>query len=1020
MPENVDPKKTKEANKEAKELTSTFKDYRDILKEINVELGKKTNNIKDASSAYSGLESIANKLKNDEEELTRLSKKEIDSLREKAKLNLQAIKDAADLVKEGGKLTEEEKALLQAKKEGFKIEKEFLEKIEKRLQQEEKINKALGIGGNVLKGSKEAMDKLGLSGLSTLMNFDKANEKMDAMAKKLTDNGNKTAGFGDKIKIVGAGLGELGKGLAKSLVDPTVLAAGLLHGFLEINKAQVEYQRETGTQIDLQDTLNGHLLTSTDYIKAATQLTKDLGVQADLVFKPEDIAEVAEMTDHIGLGAKEAANLAAMSKINGMSVGEQNKLLIDSVNQYKQSNKLATNNKQILNDVANSSKTLQVSLGKNPESLAKAAAAARSLGMSLGEMEGIADSLLDFESSISNELEAELLTGKQLNLEKAREAALNNDLAGMSAEIGKNQEVIQAFTTGNRIQQEAIAKSLGMSKDQVAGMVMQQRMNAGLTEDQMNAQEKATYESMKQAEVTEKFKKSIEKVQQALVPIVGFVADLVSHWYVLYPLLGIIALSYIPKISSGIKGMTDNLKGVGSSLKSLVKGDVKGATGGLLGGDKASEAAGDAANKTKNVKGEQGKEVKGFLKGLGDGLASIGKQMADVLKGALTISIAGVLFGAGMFVVAKILQDVNPKALILFAGALGVFALEAAIIGKFSSQIMQGALAIALLGAALIPAAFAFSLLKGIDTKAIIAMSIAIPLLALAAAGLGFLLPFIAAGALAIAALGAGLLAFSLGAVVAAKITPDISNLLMTIKQLVDPKLLTGIAIAGPSLIVLGSALGIFGVGLVTLSAGLVAFSLGATIAAKLAPDLEPLFNQIEKLGNPSLAKGLVETGGALVSLAGGLTLFGISLAAAGIGSLIGSITGGGSIVGQLERLANIASPLSSAANSIAQLAVGLKQVAEALEEINVEKLEALEDFVTTEAIASSAKSIVGAVTAPIKAIGDMLGGGGGGEDNTMAEIKEILLQIRDKQGTVTLDGTKVGTALGMSSYKTQ
>ncbi len=41
------------------------------------------------------------------------------------------------------------------------------------------------------------------------------------------------------------------------------------------------------------------------------------------------------------------------------------------------------------------------------------------------------------------ELEAELLTGKDLNLEKAREAALNNDIATLSKEIGKNSVQIQ-------------------------------------------------------------------------------------------------------------------------------------------------------------------------------------------------------------------------------------------------------------------------------------------------------------------------------------------------------------------------------------------------------------------------------------------------------------------------------------------------------------------------------------------------------------------------------------------------
>ena len=43
--------------------------------------------------------------------------------------------------------------------------------------------------------------------------------------------------------------------------------------------------------------------------------------------------------------------------------------------------------------------------------------------------------------------------------------------------------------------------------------------------------------------------------------------------------------------------------------------------------------------------------------------------------------------------------------------------------------------------------------------------------------------------------------------------------------------------------------------------------------------------------------------------------------------------------------------------------------------------------------------------------------------DKLMAEFKEmraILTQIANKEGAVYLDGTKVGTAMAMSTYKTQ
>ena len=86
----------------------------------------------------------------------------------------------------------------------------------------------------------------------------------------------------------------------------------------------------------------------------------------------------------------------------------------------------------------------------------------------MSQLEKTADSLLDFESSIANEMEAELLTGMDLNLEDARRYALNNDMAGLAGEIAKQGITSAKFGEMNRIQQESIAKSLGMSADELA------------------------------------------------------------------------------------------------------------------------------------------------------------------------------------------------------------------------------------------------------------------------------------------------------------------------------------------------------------------------------------------------------------------------------------------------------------------------------------------------------------------------------------------------------------------------
>ena len=1087
-----DPKKLKESKQETEEITSSFRDYRDILKEINVEIGKKNNSLKEAQKSYTKLESIASQLVNDEEDLASLSQDQINKLREQSSIQLQNVKDAADrLLKEkgilatdefilkkkieqlvaSGDLKEEEEALLTAKKEGFKIEKEFLEKVEKRLKQEENINKALGLGGAALKGANEAMAKFGLGQVASLMNFDKANEAMKKQAKLVTDNGNKAAGFAGKFKVLSAGLSEVGKGLAKNLTDPLVIIGGMINGFLKLNKAQTEYGRLTGSNINSLDTLNGKLITGVDYIQAATDLTKQFGFAADAVFTKEDIEEVAEMTTQIGLAAEEAGALAALSKINGKEIKDQNDSLIKEVNQFQKVNGVALNKKQILQDVAKSSLAFQVSMGGNEKKIAAAAMEARKLGLTLADIEKTADSLLNFEQSIANELEAELLTGKELNLDRARGLALNNDMEGVAKEIGKNQAIISTFAHGNRIQQDAIAKSLGMSRDEVAKMIVADKMRRNVNREALNDQEKALYDDMKRVEVQKQFEIVISKIQQALFPVVEGFAKLLDHSYVLIPLLTAIGAIIAVKIAKSISNTVKDMKGLGKGFASMFKSSKDAIP--------KTDSIGKAAQSTKGVKGSQGKETKSFLQGLGDGLASMGKKFGDVVKGAVALGIASIILGGSFALAMMMLKDVDPVQMIAFSASLGILGATVALMGKYASGIIQGALAMGILAVALIPAAFAFSLLKGVDISSIVAFSIALPLLALAAAGLGFLFPFIALGAGALAILGLALMpaaiafnmlkgidfkvvesfstmllglatdvaemggmfisitlgavslgilglalmAFAVGAAVAARIAPDISLLKDSIKALADPEMLTGIKETGPALIALGVGAAAFGIGLIGLGYGLALFTVGAAMASMVADKLEPLFDQLIKLADPVLAAGLMLTASALIPLSIGLTAVGAAIAAGGMGSLIGSVLGigsGGGIISQLERLARIGNPLKLAAVSINELAVGLKQVANALRDLDVEKIEALEDFVITESLASAGKNIVAAFTAPLQAIGNLLGGGGESDEDVMREIRDLLREIKNKEGVVTLDGNKVGTALGMGRYKTQ
>ena len=134
---------------------------------------------------------------------------------------------------------------------------------------------------------------------------------------------------------------------------------------------------------------------------------------------------------------------------------------------------------------------LGLRFSKFPEQIAKSIIQVKALGFSLGQLDTQASSFLDFESSISKEFEAQLLTGKQINLTKAREAFLNNDLAAAASEITKQVGSSQDFLKLNRIQAESLASAFGMSRDQMGEMLKQQEMLSKLgAKDLKDAQAK--------------------------------------------------------------------------------------------------------------------------------------------------------------------------------------------------------------------------------------------------------------------------------------------------------------------------------------------------------------------------------------------------------------------------------------------------------------------------------------------------------------------------------------------------
>lgn len=95
------------------------------------------------------------------------------------------------------------------------------------------------------------------------------------------------------------------------------------------------------------------------------------------------------------------------------------------------------------------------------------------MGVSLSTTAKVAEGLLDFENSITKEVEASVLIGRQLNFQKARELALSGDIAGATKDIVKQLGSEVEFNKLNLIQRKALADSIGVSVSELSKMVGQ-------------------------------------------------------------------------------------------------------------------------------------------------------------------------------------------------------------------------------------------------------------------------------------------------------------------------------------------------------------------------------------------------------------------------------------------------------------------------------------------------------------------------------------------------------------------
>jgi len=491
----------KDINEEVRKANRSFNDMAEQLKNITGELSKQYSNQNQMVKGLKGMTAQANKLANEESNISSFNKKQLLSMQEKIKAEKERASEAAkglisDLklgkgLKKNGDLTKtaQEKinklredgrskdadaavAALGLLRDEDNIIKDLNDKLEERIQLEDDFAKKIGFAGQAAAGLDKALQKAGIPSLGIADAIDKAK-------KKFIETEGKSNVFKDTLKGV---LGNLKE--AASFANLMQIGFGLLvKSVLEVDKASGEFAKNNGisyqNSLAIRGEMNEIARSSNDVVVSSkalmeTQgtLNKFFGQSTKFTGKlAEDMTSIAKRT---GLSEEAQGTFALEAMKSGKGVKDILKNQTLTVMEMNKQEGLQMSVKQVQEAISKTSNAVFMTFKGSTEELTKQVMSVKALGANMQQVEGIASSLLDFEGSIQAELEAELLLGKQINLEKAREAALRGDMGKVAEEVMGNEAIMNAFATDNVIQQEAAAKALGMNRDQLAGMIKEQ------------------------------------------------------------------------------------------------------------------------------------------------------------------------------------------------------------------------------------------------------------------------------------------------------------------------------------------------------------------------------------------------------------------------------------------------------------------------------------------------------------------------------------------------------------------
>ena len=448
--------------------------------------------------------------------------------------------------------------------------KEEVESMKERVAQEKELEKAMGITGKILNLSAsklglfkdlnaqvieearkgESWTKNAIIATAVVVGSTKLAAKGAEKIASATTSVMSSLSDSDVIQKMTSGVSGLLKNIplvggmfdtVVAFVDLTISASSKAQKMgRELGLSAAESLALNNSFSRFSNSINDSLVNSQKLFENQIELGGQLGVLNTL--SNDRLQTDIHLKEIAGLDLETRGSLVESSVILGKNQQDIMNSVFAQVKGLKQATGIQLDQKGVLKEASNLGGYLGLSFAKYPANLTKSLIAIKAMGLDLKQLDSMASSFLDFESSISNEFEAQLLTGKDINLSKARELFLNNDLAGAAQEITSQVGSSADFLKLNRIQAESMAKAFGMSRDQLGDMLKKQEYMSKIgAKDTDNAQKQyqlalAKYGTQKEmsaalgedttnailnASAQEKIAGFMDKIKQGFVDIIA-------------------------------------------------------------------------------------------------------------------------------------------------------------------------------------------------------------------------------------------------------------------------------------------------------------------------------------------------------------------------------------------------------------------------------------------------------------------------------------------------------------------